>query len=512
MLYSSFSSGIPTSQWTIQGFDCVVFSIILYTLRGLPLVIAHMASAMQNQESAFWKDRFERTVRCSLPLGGAPYSRGDFIEQLRSTVSCKALEAIGPTARGNVWELTFSSRNEKTLFLDAGEFKIRDHPCTVSDLQKTRYKIRAHWLPYFLPTDILVASLVQHGCKVIAVYMDKTAVDELKHCSSNLRTIIVETDQPASIPHFVDWTYHGLSGRSMLTMTGRRPACLRCSFPGHVRKECNTPFCRRCKRFGHEMGECQGGSWAGAARPAQPTDGDLIDEDDDALFDAAVTPLNPSQPSPQPSVPSTAAEPSGSEVAPPPSSPPDAVDDVTPAVAPVSAPPQSSSPDAVADVTPASAPASVPSRVMVDAVQGGQKTVLLDGDFPPLPPPPSPSTPSALLTGSPSPSAPSRSSTPPPRSPSSSPPRKATLTPVKVKVTENEADKGPIVVTTLKKKGPKDSQAGGDMAGGESRRRRRGGGVGAAGGAPDDMDPSVRKSTNPVKPGHTKAGAAPSEK
>ena len=68
------------------------------------------------------------------------------------------------------------------------------------------------------------------------------------------------------------------------------------------------------------------------------------------------------------------------------------------------------------------------------------------------------------------------------------------------------------MVTTLKKKGPKDSQAGGDMAGGEPRRRRRGGGVGDAGGAPDDMDPSVRKSTNPVKPGRAKDGAAPPEK
>ena len=88
-------------------------------------------------------------------------------------------------------------------------------------------------------------------------------------------------------------------------------------------------------------------------------------------------------------------------------------------------------------------------------------------------------------------------------------PPKAALTPPKV--TEKEVNKGPIVVTKMKKKGDKDSQAGGDMAAGDVRRRRRGG-LGAAGGAPDDEEPFVRKPTNPEKLGGRPKGGAPADK
>ena len=145
-------------------------------------------------------------------------------------------------------------------------------------------------MPYFLPNDVVGNDLVANGCKIVTVLYDKTSVDELKHCSSNLRTFIVETDQPTRIPHFVYWNGMGMGGRVMLTMTGRRPTCLRCSLPGHIRKNCETKFCRRCKRYGHELDNCTGGSWAGAARQGpDQAEGDLIDEDDDSLFDEALS-------------------------------------------------------------------------------------------------------------------------------------------------------------------------------------------------------------------------------
>ena len=222
-----------------------------------------MALAMQNHANSFYRNRFARTVRCSLPSGGSPYSRGDYVAQLTKTVGCQALEAIGPTSRGNVWELTFSCHHEKTQFLDAGDFDIHGHKCAVSDLQKTRYRVRAHWLPHFLPNESIIANLYNHGCKVIMVLYDKSSVEELKHRASNLRTFTLETDQPTNIPHFVDWHYLGMAGCSILTMMGRKPTCLRCDLNGHVRKNCDTPFCRYCKRYGHEMDTCTGGRWAG---------------------------------------------------------------------------------------------------------------------------------------------------------------------------------------------------------------------------------------------------------
>ena len=169
--------------------------------------------------------------------------------------------------------------------MDAGEFSVRGNTCTVSDLQKTYYRVRAHWLPYFLPNEVITNNLVASDCKVIAVLYDKSSVEKLKNCASNLHTFIVETHQPANIPHFVDWNYHGMGGRSLLTMMGRKPTCLRCSLPGYVRKHRDTPYCRRCKRYWHDMDGCMGGSWAGAARQEQ-TEADLIEGD---VLDTAAT-------------------------------------------------------------------------------------------------------------------------------------------------------------------------------------------------------------------------------
>ena len=126
-------------------------------------------------------------------------------------------------------------------------------------------------MPYFLSNDVIANDLVASGCKVITVLYEKSSVNELKHCASNLRTFIVETDQPTLIPHFVYWNGLGMGGRSMLTMTGRKPTCLRCSLPGHSRKNCETPYCRRCKPYGQEMVECTGAAGRGLLVKISPT-------------------------------------------------------------------------------------------------------------------------------------------------------------------------------------------------------------------------------------------------
>lgn len=44
---------------------------------------------------------------------------------------------------------------------------------------------------------------------------------------------------------------------ALITMTGRKPLCLRCKKVGDVRKECFTPYCNNCEQFGHYPGECK---------------------------------------------------------------------------------------------------------------------------------------------------------------------------------------------------------------------------------------------------------------
>ena len=243
-----------------------------------------MASSQMNQDyEAFWLDRLERTLRITLPSAGRPYTRGDFIPYFEGTVGLKALVALGPTSRGNVWEATLSSRYEKTQLLDRGDFKLRgEHLCHVSDVQQSRYVVKAHWVPYFVPTNQLISCFAQAGGKVVSSKFEKSAVEKLRAVDSGIRVFTVETDNPQSIPHFIRWSFRGQSGQAMLTMTGCRPTCLRCALPGHVRRDCPTPYCTRCNSFGHEIARCTGSSYANAMRPPAAMDQDLIEEDMEA--------------------------------------------------------------------------------------------------------------------------------------------------------------------------------------------------------------------------------------
>ena len=244
------------------------------------------SNAFQQDSEAFWKDRLDRTIKLSLPTGRS-YTRGDFINHVQSTVGLEALQALGPTSVGHVWEMTFKTANQKTQFLAKGDFKIKDQDCIVSDVRKGRYKVRAHWTPYYVPMITFIEMFRTKGCKVLSASFDKSVVTGCEEVHSLIRTFLVETDQPSSIPHLTNWSFQGMTGQTLLTMTGRQSVCLKCEQPGHIRKNCRTDFCRRCRIFGHKTEGCAVMNFAAASRTIQP-EGELVAEDhDDTQMDTS---------------------------------------------------------------------------------------------------------------------------------------------------------------------------------------------------------------------------------
>jgi hypothetical protein len=245
-------------------------------------------------EEEYWSSRLTRTVKITVQQQTPKtVTRGDFIRQVSETVGLSCLEALGPTARSNVWELTFNTKDAKALFLTAGDFTVQGATAVVGGVERSTFKVRVHWAPYRLPMTVITRQLEQRGLKVLSAVHDKATVKELAHVASCLRTITVETVKPADIPHILNWSFKGEGGQLLLTMTGRMPLCLKCRMTGHMRRQCDTPRCSKCHRFGHSSTTCSGPNYA--TRVAANVDDDnqeLADEDLVAAVAASDTVVN----------------------------------------------------------------------------------------------------------------------------------------------------------------------------------------------------------------------------
>ena len=102
-------------------------------------------------------DRLDRMVRVTLPPAGRPYQRSDLINHVQKTVGLQNLEAIGPTHRSNIFELTFSSVFQKLCFIGAGEFTVKGvHRATVSSMRTKRHYVKILWYADCMPMSRIV--------------------------------------------------------------------------------------------------------------------------------------------------------------------------------------------------------------------------------------------------------------------------------------------------------------------------------------------------------------------
>ena len=105
-------------------------------------------------------DRLDRMVRVTLPPAGRPYQRSDLINHVQKTVGLQNLEAIGPTHRSNIFELTFSSVFQKLCFIGAGEFTVKGvHRATVSSMRTKRHYVKILWYADCMPMSRIVEYL-----------------------------------------------------------------------------------------------------------------------------------------------------------------------------------------------------------------------------------------------------------------------------------------------------------------------------------------------------------------
>lgn len=192
--------------------------------------------------------------------GHEPIDRYSFGQQLENTVGLRALEAVGPTANRNLFQLTFNTVDAAKKFLDAGDFIVKNRTAKVSMVTKSKFRIRVHWVPHFVPMSVIVNSLERSEClKVQHAHNEKSRVKGFEHVFTWVRSFTVTADFVDDIPSFISWSFEEMVGRALVTAEDKPPVCLRCHKTGHVRKNCDESYCNLCRSFGHARRVYPGG-------------------------------------------------------------------------------------------------------------------------------------------------------------------------------------------------------------------------------------------------------------
>ncbi|KAI0232164.1 hypothetical protein LSAT2_017484, partial [Lamellibrachia satsuma] len=96
---------------------------------------------------------------------------------------------------------------------------------------------------------------------------EKSVCKGFEGVATGVRTLIMSGNRQ-ELPHIMTmWDGEGQKSELLVTVTGRRPLCLRCRQEGHFRRECFTPHCRHHGEYGHSTESCAAaGSYASALK------------------------------------------------------------------------------------------------------------------------------------------------------------------------------------------------------------------------------------------------------
>lgn len=112
-------------------------------------------------------------------------------------------------------------------------------------LGRQNISIRVHWLPLYVDDNLLRRILCDFGTiKRIVREWKKTDEPEGVKLLTGIRRVDMEVTQEAkmAIPHLIVYPD---GTRSLVTLPGRQPLCLKCNTVGHVRRDCANKVATR---------------------------------------------------------------------------------------------------------------------------------------------------------------------------------------------------------------------------------------------------------------------------
>jgi len=219
------------------------------------------------------QDIIDRTIIFRVMNKKRYFLRADFQVHVDMLVDEKDVFGFGSPGRNDVWHLTLTSKEAKSRVMVAGDFLVDNTLVRVRSMGTDEFVARIHWLPMFIPFTTVVQELAKHG-EVLSFRWEKSPGSHWAEAATLVRSVTMRGDLE-KVPHLMEvgWKQH--KAEALVTITGRKPLCLRCRDGGHYRKECKALYCRYCRVYGtHVTEDCKrpktAPAYAQAVRP--PTD------------------------------------------------------------------------------------------------------------------------------------------------------------------------------------------------------------------------------------------------
>lgn len=222
---------------------------------------------------------YDRTVVFRILKKKRPVFRTDFMPHVSKILNQEDVIALLTTGRNDYWHIVLASDKAKRTLLSAGNFPIDDMFVEVFSVSRQEFQARIHWLPLYIPMEVVLTALGK-SATVVSSEFERSKEGPWKGTATGVRSILL-TGNMNDVPHLLELPFGNGSFSALVTITGRKPVCLRCQRVGHFRKKCRTPKCRHCHLFGHESEECRRPKTAAAyadvvSGPAK----DLLQNDD----------------------------------------------------------------------------------------------------------------------------------------------------------------------------------------------------------------------------------------
>ena len=197
---------------------------------------------------------YHRTCIFKISNKTRPLFRDDFLSHVSNIVKQEEVNALLTTGRNDLWHIVLATDDAKKRLLMAGDFAIDDMFVKVSSVGEDDFHARIHWLPLYIPMELVLTALGR-SATVVSSKFERTREGSWKGTATGVRSVLLKGNLN-DVPHLLEIPFRNGHCSALVTITGRKPVCLRCQRVGHFRKKCRTPKCRHCHLFGHESEEC----------------------------------------------------------------------------------------------------------------------------------------------------------------------------------------------------------------------------------------------------------------